>query len=245
MLKAGDMVLEVAGRPVSSYDDVERVIASYSPSSSAGAPSGSPSPGAGAAAAGAADGPASVNGEAEGPAAKRRRVAGGGELGRGAGGGGGASFGMLVSLLLPLLLLLPPPLLALVLGAVGRPNSFGSRAQESCFCPPQHYSQAGCGCIAVRRQTEPQSRWPLPRAGAADAEPAAAAAGGDGGGSGGAEGGGGGDGGDVVEVPLRIFRGGEVLELGVRLGLEDGLGTDRLVHWCGAQLQVGGAVGGW
>ena len=43
-----------------------------------------------------------------------------------------------------------------------------------------------------------------------------------------------------VEVPLTIFRSGEVLGVGVRLGLEDGLGTDRLVQWCGAQLQACG-----
>lgn len=48
--------------------------------------------------------------------------------------------------------------------------------------------------------------------------------------------------GSAVEVPLRIFRGGEVLEVGVQLGLEDGLGTDRLVHWCGAQLQASGPL---
>lgn len=42
----------------------------------------------------------------------------------------------------------------------------------------------------------------------------------------------------VPAVPLTIFRNGEVSEVSVRLGLEDGLGTDRLVHWCGAQLQA-------
>ena len=39
-------------------------------------------------------------------------------------------------------------------------------------------------------------------------------------------------------VSLTIFRGSEVQEVGVQLGLEDGLGTRRLVHWCGAMLQV-------
>jgi hypothetical protein len=37
---------------------------------------------------------------------------------------------------------------------------------------------------------------------------------------------------------VTIFRGGQVVELGVQLGVEDGLGTGRLVHWCGAQLQA-------
>lgn len=31
----------------------------------------------------------------------------------------------------------------------------------------------------------------------------------------------------------------QVMELELVLGKEDGMGTDRLVHWCGAQLQVG------
>ena len=39
-------------------------------------------------------------------------------------------------------------------------------------------------------------------------------------------------------VPLTIFRSGEVSQVSVRLGIEDGLGTDRLVQWCGAQLQA-------
>ena len=28
-----------------------------------------------------------------------------------------------------------------------------------------------------------------------------------------------------------------MVDVSVRLGREDGLGTDRLIHWCGAQLQ--------
>lgn len=28
------------------------------------------------------------------------------------------------------------------------------------------------------------------------------------------------------------------VQVEVRLGQEDGLGTNRIVHWCGAQLQV-------
>lgn len=29
-----------------------------------------------------------------------------------------------------------------------------------------------------------------------------------------------------------------MLEESVQLGLEDGMGTNRILHWCGAQLQV-------
>lgn len=39
-------------------------------------------------------------------------------------------------------------------------------------------------------------------------------------------------------ITVTIFRGGQVLDLPLLLGVEDGLGTDRLVHWCGAQLQA-------
>eukprot|EP00878_Enallax_costatus_P023515 GHUV01025015.1.p1 GENE.GHUV01025015.1~~GHUV01025015.1.p1 ORF type:complete len:255 (+),score=89.18 GHUV01025015.1:24-767(+) len=39
-------------------------------------------------------------------------------------------------------------------------------------------------------------------------------------------------------VDLTVFRGKDVLGLTVQLGQEDSLGTDRLVHWCGAQLQA-------
>ena len=41
-----------------------------------------------------------------------------------------------------------------------------------------------------------------------------------------------------LPLPLTIFRGGDVLDVTVNLGVEDGLGTDRLVHWAGAQLQA-------
>ncbi|KAL4420764.1 hypothetical protein ABPG75_010420 [Micractinium tetrahymenae] len=41
----------------------------------------------------------------------------------------------------------------------------------------------------------------------------------------------------LAEVSLTIFREGVVQEVSVRLGREDGLGTNQLVHWCGAQLQ--------
>lgn len=39
-------------------------------------------------------------------------------------------------------------------------------------------------------------------------------------------------------VALTVFRGAAVEVVGVQLGLEYGLGTERLVHWCGALLQV-------
>ena len=41
-------------------------------------------------------------------------------------------------------------------------------------------------------------------------------------------------------VPLTILHNGQVEDVVVHLAEEDGLGTDRLVHWCGAQLQVCG-----
>ncbi len=43
--------------------------------------------------------------------------------------------------------------------------------------------------------------------------------------------------GQLPPLPLTIFRSGAVVDVSVRPGLEDGLGTDRMVHWCGAQLQ--------
>lgn len=39
-------------------------------------------------------------------------------------------------------------------------------------------------------------------------------------------------------VNLTVFRAGAVIDIAVCLGQEDSLGTDRLVHWCGAQLQT-------
>ncbi|KAK9843749.1 hypothetical protein WJX81_004878 [Elliptochloris bilobata] len=44
--------------------------------------------------------------------------------------------------------------------------------------------------------------------------------------------------GDAREVALSVCRDGAVLQLGVRVGEEDGLGTPLLVHWAGAQLQA-------
>ena len=43
---------------------------------------------------------------------------------------------------------------------------------------------------------------------------------------------------EAAALPLTIFRGGHVISVSVLLGQEDGLGTDRLVQWCGAQLQA-------
>ena len=39
-------------------------------------------------------------------------------------------------------------------------------------------------------------------------------------------------------VAVTVFRGAAVEVVRVQLGLEDGLGTRRIVHWCGALLQV-------
>lgn len=41
-----------------------------------------------------------------------------------------------------------------------------------------------------------------------------------------------------AEVTLRVCRQGRVMPVTVRLAAEDGMGTSRLVHWCGAQIQV-------
>ena len=41
-----------------------------------------------------------------------------------------------------------------------------------------------------------------------------------------------------ASVALTIFRSGAVQEVELRPGVEDGMGTDRLLHWCGAQLQA-------
>jgi hypothetical protein len=47
-----------------------------------------------------------------------------------------------------------------------------------------------------------------------------------------------GDTGSGVSVMLTVFRSGAVQEVELRLGVEDGMGTHRLLHWCGAQLQA-------
>ena len=39
-------------------------------------------------------------------------------------------------------------------------------------------------------------------------------------------------------VALGICRDGKVMSVQVALACEDSLGTARIVHWCGAQLQV-------
>ena len=43
-----------------------------------------------------------------------------------------------------------------------------------------------------------------------------------------------------AEVQLKICRAGRVQRVSVRLAQDCGLGTQRLVHWCGAQFQVRG-----
>ena len=42
----------------------------------------------------------------------------------------------------------------------------------------------------------------------------------------------------VPQVSLTIFRAPEVQQVQVQLGSEDGLGTCRLIHWCGAMVKV-------
>ena len=43
---------------------------------------------------------------------------------------------------------------------------------------------------------------------------------------------------EMPQVALTIFRAPQVEEVRVQLGREDGLGTCRLIHWCGAMFQV-------
>ena len=43
---------------------------------------------------------------------------------------------------------------------------------------------------------------------------------------------------DLPSIPLTIFREQTILQVEVRPGLQDGLGTNRLVHWCGALIQA-------
>ena len=43
---------------------------------------------------------------------------------------------------------------------------------------------------------------------------------------------------EMPQVALTIFRAPRVEEVRVQLGREDGLGTCRLIHWCGAMFQV-------
>lgn len=42
----------------------------------------------------------------------------------------------------------------------------------------------------------------------------------------------------MPQVSVTICRGAVVEEVEVQLGSEDGLGTSRLIHWCGAMFQV-------
>lgn len=81
VLKDGDMVLAIAGQPISSFHDVERLIAEYTPPPPDDGAAGAAAAGGMAAEVAAADGPA-VDGAAaadraegaDGPAAKRRRT---------------------------------------------------------------------------------------------------------------------------------------------------------------------------
>ena len=53
-----------------------------------------------------------------------------------------------------------------------------------------------------------------------------------------------GSGGAAALMTLTVFRSGQdaVQEVLLQPGLEDGMGTNRIVHFCGAQLQVGVAL---
>ncbi len=44
----------------------------------------------------------------------------------------------------------------------------------------------------------------------------------------------------ATEVALKICRGGRVRKMAIRIAHDHGLGTRRLVHWCGAQFQARG-----
>ncbi|GFH30343.1 PDZ domain-containing protein, partial [Haematococcus lacustris] len=41
----------------------------------------------------------------------------------------------------------------------------------------------------------------------------------------------------LPSLPITIFRGTELMQVTVQLGSEAGMGTSRVLHWCGAQLQ--------
>ena len=43
---------------------------------------------------------------------------------------------------------------------------------------------------------------------------------------------------NAKEVQLKICRDGKVQKVAIQLAHDHGLGTRRLVHWCGAQFQV-------
>lgn len=44
--------------------------------------------------------------------------------------------------------------------------------------------------------------------------------------------------GAATEVALKICRGRRVQKVAIKVAQDHGLGTRRLVHWCGAQFQV-------
>jgi hypothetical protein len=184
VLASGDMILQINGRPVTCFGDVDEALA------------GGASGGAGAAAKGGApDGAA--------PAAKRARRGGGG----------------------------------------GRKAAAGRRTKQQ----QQHQQQQQQQQEKDQDQEEEEQE---EQQGQKGHEGAAAAAAENGGGATAngvhppaakqqASGGGGDDGAALPEVTLTIFdKSKAVRDVRVRLQQECGMGTSRLIHWAGAQLQA-------
>ncbi|KAI3430723.1 hypothetical protein D9Q98_005309 [Chlorella vulgaris] len=161
VLRDADLVLAIGGQPISSFNDVERVIVQAAAAAETAAVVAVSPPGAGAGAPGTSGVPGSAAGQQdqEAPPMKRARVAASEGVEQ-----AGLATGMEVD--------------------VGQP-------------------------VAPAVPTAVPAAVPVP----AQAQL------------------------PEVSLSLTIFRDGEVQEVAVRLGQEDGLGTDRLVHWCGAQLQ--------
>ncbi len=195
VLKDADMVLAINGAPVSSYNDVERIIAEVAAAHAAGA-AGAAGP-AGAAAGQEDGGQAAVVGS---PPAKRPRTEdGGSSSGEGDGDVPAAANG----------------------GGTSEPGS-GSEGEEAA---------AGAGL--------PEVQLTIFRDGAVQQVAVRWVAGWRS--VGGLAGlvlvlGGWISWQDIVGPVLGYQA--NIPTPGCRLGREDGLGTDRLVHWCGAQLQV-------